>query len=119
LGNEMRKILARGQKSVERTQATKIAKGGEPLSAAELAQKAAIADSMWKFIGGGRTLVGKEWNHFRETSRGKFKVKDTRDYFTRVAMKWLADPQATLKTYPREARSLEQIWAKFQQSIQE
>jgi len=76
----------------------------------QLVKNAITLDQMWKFIGGKRSYTGKLWDTYRKQARGRRKVKEARDYFYRVGLKWIEDPDRTAKIYPREVRSLETVW---------
>jgi hypothetical protein len=44
-------------------------------------------------------------------------VATAEEYFTRIGLKWMADPEATVKTYPREVRLLKEIFSEFATDI--
>lgn len=82
----------------------------------QLVRNAITLDQMWKFIGGKRSYTGKLWDSYRKQARGRRKVKEARDYFYRVGLKWIEDPDRTAKTYPREVKSLETIWKEMMEA---
>lgn len=89
---------------------------GKTVDRDRLFKEALLLDTVWKdFIGGGRTLTGRAWGGYlgdeAKRYRGQLKSGMTpRDYFQMVALKWLHEPEKTLKRYPREVRSIEKIF---------
>ena len=79
----------------------------------EILKQGLLLDRMWKFVGGKRTYTGKAWEVYRRGSRGRVKPKDARDYFLRCGLRWLEDPDTFAKNSPREAKSLKEIWNRF------
>lgn len=101
---------ARAKRAIEKAQ-----KYSPQTSLEEMTKNNIFLENLWKQIGGKRGYAGREWERFRSTSRGKSKVADSKDYFIRVGLKWMADPEAAAKIYPREARALEELWKIVQQ----
>lgn len=109
------KQLAPAKKSFEKVRGGKISV--EAASSDNLIKHALMLDQMWKFIGGKRTVTGKFWNQLRSSAPGRRKVADARDYFYRIGLKWIENPEATAKTYPREVKSLERIWEELNNAV--
>ena len=105
-----RKVLTQAEKSAGKVEGT----GTGAMPAEKLVKKAMILDSMWKFIGGGRSTTGRLWKQYSKTAKGRRKVQDPRDYFIRSGLRWMDDPEKYSKTAGRESRSLDTIWKEFQ-----
>ncbi len=101
------KVLQEAQGSIQKV----TGKTGKPSE--ELVVRALTLDQMWKFIGGGRSYTGRRWKVFKENAPGRYKVSDTKDYFYRVGLRWIEDPEKTRKRFPKEVKSLEEIWREF------
>jgi hypothetical protein len=86
--------------------------------AAELASDAMIADSMWKNMGGTKSLGAKVWDMFRSTQRKEEHIKTARDYFISSFVRWKQAPRKFSNTHPKEARVLGQLWQEFETSLQ-
>jgi len=86
---------------------------------AQVVQTALIGDSLWKEIGGTRSVAGKRWQELLNSSRGAVKshFKTGRDYFISSYYRWKQDPLKFRKNYPREAKLLEQAQKIFEESI--
>lgn len=82
----------------------------EDVDTDQLAMNAVYMEQLWKNLGGGRSAVGREWERFRGTSRGKHKPKSALDHFISVGVKWMANKEKAKEIYPRETGSLEMIW---------
>lgn len=82
----------------------------EATPAEKLVKDALILDSMWKDMGGGNSIDGRRWKILGQSARGRRKVKDAREHFMRVGLRWMQDPEGTAKIYPREVRMLEEEW---------
>lgn len=85
------------------------------MSIEEMTKNNIFLENLWRQIGGKRGYVGREWERFRAKSKGKNKVADSKDYFIRVGLKWMADPEAAAKVYPQESVALEELWKIVQQ----
>jgi hypothetical protein len=83
----------------------------------ERLKQAAVLDQVWKALGGKRTLTGRSWEMFRQSSRGRRKAPDAREYFIRVGLRWMENPEAAAKIYPREVRSMRSIFKDFAEDI--
>lgn len=87
---------------------------GEVMPSEELVKTAESLDTMWKvMVKGKHTLLGKYWDRLRAGSRSRRKVADTWDYFIRMGLRWLEDPDKTRRMFPREVDSLESIWNEY------
>lgn len=86
--------------------------------AAELASDAMVADQLWKSMGGGRSLGSKVWEMFRSSSRQKSHINTSRDYFISSFVRWKQAPKHFTRSYPREAKVLNQLWKEFETSLQ-
>jgi len=86
---------------------------------AQVVQTALIGDSLWKEIGGTKSIAGKRWRELLDSSRGAVKshFKTGRDYFISSYYRWKQDPLKFRKNYPREAKLLEQAQKIFEESI--
>jgi len=73
---------------------------------------------MWKLMKGRRSLDGRAWDRFRQGAQGRYKPKDTHDYFVSVAVKWFNDPVATKARFTTEVKHLEGLWERFQSVVQ-
>jgi len=84
----------------------------------ELTTAAAIADEMWRNMGGGRGIGAKVWQLFKDTQRRPEEhIKTARDYFISCFVKWRQGPRAFANTHPKEARVLNQLWREFEESL--
>jgi len=86
---------------------------------AEVVQTALIGDSLWKGIGGTRSVAGKRWQELLDSSRGAVKSHFTtgRDYFISSYYRWKQDPSKFRKNYPRESKLLEEAQKAFEESV--
>lgn len=89
-------------------------KGIRPTEAAmppivEQIQVALIADRIWKDMGGARSMGGKLWEMYRESSRQAPHIKTGRDYFISCLIRWQQDPVKFAKAHPREANLIKNI----------
>ena len=93
--------------------------GVEVPPVAQVVQTALIGDSLWKEIGGAKSIAGKRWRELLDSSRGAVKshFKTGRDYFISSYYRWKQDPLKFRKNYPREAKLLEQAQKIFEESI--
>lgn len=77
--------------------------------AAMLASYGHMADQAWKDMGGGRSMGARVWEMYRSSSRQSSHIKDARDYFVSSVVRWKQDPVKFAKSYPREAKVLQQL----------
>ena len=93
--------------------------GVEVPPVAQVVQTALIGDSLWKGIGGTRSIAGKRWQELLDSSRGAVKTHFTtgRDYFISSYYRWKQDPSKFRKNYPRESKLLEEAQKTFDQSV--
>jgi hypothetical protein len=94
--------------------------GGEVPPVSEIVQTALIADTLWKDIGGLRSVDGKWWQQLLESSRGAIKKHYTtgRDYFISSYYNWKKDPNKFRQNFPRETKLLEKAEKKFNESTE-
>jgi len=85
----------------------------------QVMQNALIADTLWKEMGGSRSIGGKKWQEYLEHAPGMIRKNYTtgRDYFISSFNKWRNDPKGFSRTHPREGRILEEVWKTFEDSI--
>ena len=75
-------------------------------------------ENMWLLLGGKRSASGHTWNLLRQSSPGRNKVVDTKDYFIRSGLRWREDPVKFARQWPREAKLLNSIWDELSQSAE-
>lgn len=120
LNAKQRKELMEASRKKERAQLdTKQVKGKMNVAIEDLQSQAMLLDSLWRFVGMGRSTTGKYWDMLRKGSRGKKKTESARDYFIRAGLRWLNDPDRYAKNNSREAKSLERIYREFMDAIGE
>jgi len=80
-----------------------------------------LAQQVWKFIGGGRSTLGRLWGTFSKSAKGYKKGQQPKAeiYFIRQFLKFYNDPEAFTKTYPaRESDSLKAILQDFMEAME-
>lgn len=83
----------------------------------QLTQSALIADQLWKDMGGGRSSGARVWELYRKSSRQSSHIANGRDYFISSFIRWKENPGKFVKSYPREAKLLNQLWTEFEASL--
>lgn len=88
--------------------------------AQEMLSHAVIADNMWKLMtgrAGSRSMAAKVWENLNQASRLKSQGWSTRDYFINSYTRFKRDPKKFVKTFPREARILDQMEREFGDAV--
>jgi len=79
----------------------------------EIVSNDAHAERIWGMIGGGRSVGGKLWERFRQSSRLSSKINNSKDYFKSSFIRWKEQPKSFRKNFPREAAILDEVWSKY------
>ncbi len=89
----------------------------EDTPADELISQAMVLERMWKFVGGGRSLVGRAWSGYKQSARSQFKGMSPDEYFRHIGLQWMQNPEKAAKLYKREVNSLSRIWEEFMSTM--
>lgn len=70
----------------------------------ETVRLAGLAEYLWKEAGGKRGLTGKLFERYKNSSPGRFRGLDTRDYFVSSFVRYATKPEEFRRRFPREAK---------------
>lgn len=104
-----------GRKMKELPRSVNRTLSGTPI---EIAQKQdAMAESVWKYMGQGRSTYGRLWDRWRLSAPGR-KQKSAKEYFETNFIRWFNNPEGFKQVKrgankEREANFLEMIWKEY------
>ncbi len=109
--------------SVEREVATRAATEQSPEVAAapitEVAKLAAEAETVWKVMGGARSMSGQTWKMQMEMSKYRDRYGTPKEYFESCWLRYNRDPTKFAKSFPRETNLIRQIIETLESGVKE